>query len=83
MKLTDEQVREWHESPVTEALVQATRKQAEARRKAMLQAYWRGEPYSETDRKAVVMVETWLEDVLDLTADDLNDLLEKKGDDEQ
>jgi hypothetical protein len=29
------------------------------------------------------MVETWLEDVLDLTADDLNDLLEIEGDDEQ
>jgi hypothetical protein len=29
------------------------------------------------------MVETWLEDVLDLTADDLNDLLEIEGDDKQ
>jgi hypothetical protein len=28
------------------------------------------------------MVETWLEDVLDLTADDLNSLLEIEGDDE-
>jgi hypothetical protein len=29
------------------------------------------------------MVETWIEDVQDLTADDLNDLLEIEGDDEQ
>lgn len=49
----------------------------------MLEAYWRGEPYPETDRKAVVMVEAWLEDVLELTAETLNDLLEIEGDDEQ
>jgi hypothetical protein len=28
------------------------------------------------------MVEAWLEDVLDLTADDLNNLLEIEGDEE-
>ncbi len=78
IKLSQQQVLEWRESLVTEAIKQALYRQLEARKAAMFQAYWVGKPPSKSTREAVILAEAMLEDIFTGDADEIIAAVEKE-----
>ena len=74
--MTEEQVQDWRESPVTEALKKAMRKQVELRKNALQRAYMRGEPRPEAERIGLLMLEAWTEDFFTSSAEDIRQFIE-------
>ena len=80
--LTDEQIRDWRDSPVSEAMERAMRLQIAARKAALTQAYWHGEPRPEAERLVVQMIEEWTNDFFEASADDLRVFIESSEDEQ-
>jgi len=83
MKLTDEMVHDWLQSPVTEALAVAMQRQVEMRRTALAEAYLNGHPRSDAERVGVLMIEEWTRDFFGSSAEDLRIFLEIDDDEPQ
>ncbi len=69
------QLAEWRESPVTETLQAAMARLLAQRKTSILEAYWRGEPETDSARLAVQMVEQWVEDFFESEAEDVIEVL--------
>ena len=62
---------EWRANPVTERLRKAMAAQVERRKQALCRAYLGGNPVPESDRLALLMVEEWVEDFFESSAEDV------------
>ena len=67
---------EWQEHRVTQALQQAMQAQMEIRKEALCKSYLAGRPVPEADRLALLMVEQWVEDFFESTAEDVQAMME-------
>lgn len=77
--LSSEALSEWRENPVTEILREAMRRQIEARKAWLCEAYLLGNPAPEADRQAVHLVEAWVEDFFESSAEDVMAAMEKSS----
>lgn len=71
------QLEEWREHPVTVQLQQAMAKLLAERKQALSKAYLAGKPAPEETRLAVLMVEEWVSDFFESSADDVKAVMEK------
>ncbi len=74
---SQEQIQEWRDNPVTEALRLALEGMIEARKRAITESYWAGKPVDDADRRAVVLVGEFCEDLFSTDEDDLRVAMEK------
>lgn len=72
-----EALSEWRDNPVTEVLREAMRRVVNRRRQALVQAFLSGSPVQDSDRKALLQVEQWVEDFFEASAEDVQMIMEK------
>jgi len=75
-----EALSEWRDNPVTETLRSAMRLVVSRRRQALAQAFLSGVQVPESDRKALLLVEQWVEDFFESSAEDVQMIMETKDD---
>ena len=75
-KQFSEDLEEWKGSHVTETLREAMRKVAARRKAALTEAYLSGNQQPGADRKALLLVEQWVEDFFESTAEDVRAVME-------
>lgn len=69
--LSNEQLEEWREHPVTQALRLVLQGQLAAIRDQSLRAYWSGNPIPEADRQSIRRMEGFLEDLFETSSDEI------------
>ena len=73
-----EALSEWQENPVTGTLREAMANQIEARKQWVSERYWAGQPVPEADRQALLLVEQWVEDFFESSAEDVRAVMEQE-----
>ena len=76
-----EALSEWREGPVTQLLRQAMAKVLARRRRQLARFYLSGSPFPEEDRKAFRLVEQWVEDFFESSAEDVIEAMRDDDDD--
>lgn len=71
LKHFSEALAEWQGNPVTERLRKAMARLVSRRKEAMCRSYLAGNPVPEADRSALLMVEAWVEDFFESSAEDV------------
>ena len=71
LKAFSDALEEWRESPVTRALREAMGKVLARRKRLLVSSYLSGKAAPEDDRKACLMVERWVEDFFESSAEDV------------
>ena len=77
MQLSAQQLDDWREHPVTEALQEAMASLIEAQAESIRQSYYRGRAVPEPERLALLRVEEWVTDFFTATLDDMQRTMEQ------
>ena len=70
-EVSNSDLQDWQQNPVTEAMQGALRLLLEKQRRAAEAAYWADKPWPEHHRKALTLLEVWQENFFEATKEDL------------
>jgi hypothetical protein len=77
MKVTDEAIAEWRAHPVSIALRDGLQWWLERQKDAAMEAYWRGEPWPEAERLALLRERALWSDLFESSADEIGKMMER------
>ena len=78
--LSDSELQEWRESPVTMALEAALRGSLDRQRAAAVSAYWAGSPWPEAERLSLLRAQSLVEDLFEASAVEVKAAMERMYD---
>ena len=76
-QLSDADLQEWREHPITALLSKCLKVSHSAQRQAATSAYWAGTPWPEEERLSLMKAEALWEDLFEVSADELRDAMER------
>lgn len=80
MKLTDEQIADWRENPITQAVAGLIAEEVEIQKRHLVDRYLSGQPRPDAERDAVLLVARWVQEFLALSPSDLREAIERDDD---
>jgi len=82
MKLTDEQVRDWMDHPVTEGLRALIRCEVAHQKEHLVKRYLAGNPRPDSERDAILLMARWVDAFLAMTPQEIVEEMEQARDEE-
>lgn len=80
MKLTDEQIKDWMEHPVTEGLRDLIRSEVDHQKKYLVERYLAGNARPDSERDAILLMARWVESFLAMTPQEIVEEVEQAKD---